>query len=339
VTVKITGDYREILVDVFFAVIIAIGFEGFIHRFFIEDVISKLDFFNLTSLISVFSEPEILIDTLFFFVTFFWVISHWVFYHELIERYPYYNSWKFFVDITLFSVMFVIINISYLAYEEAITPLFILLVAIWYLFACFWHLSDIRLRPIARYLGPHVKRLATYSGLMVLLYDPLSLGQIIPWYRHGIMIAVIVAMVAWNTHRLTRFVRRDLREYRCGYEHGYPGWDGSFSRGTISLVRYPMKDETGAQEKDKKDIITFTKDSNPEEKINILPKNVNHVCRKILPKGAHIDDLGLEIAFKDKNGKNITLVLNPKDQVIKSVEKAIEELCERNGKTNLKPGA
>jgi hypothetical protein len=332
---KIIGDYREILVDIFFAIIITIGFEGFIHRFFIGDVMSQLNSFDITSLINVFSAPEILIDTLFFFATFFWVISHWVFYHELIDRYPYYNSWKFFVDITLFSIMFVIINISYLADDKAITPLFILLVAIWYFFSCFWHLSDKTLRPVARYLKPHIKRLATYSGLLVLLYDPLSMSQITPWYRYGIMVAMIVAMITWNIHRLSRFIGRDLREYRCDYVRGYPGWYKPYEGGTLLLVKYPMKGKSGAKEKDK---ITFSTGSHSKEIIEILPENVNHVSTTTLRNEPSADDLMLEIAYKDENGKDITLVLKLSGQVISGVKKAIQELCKRNRKTNVKPG-
>jgi hypothetical protein len=323
---KIIGDYREILVDIFFAIIITIGFDGFIHEFFLLDIISpKLESFDISILLNRFSaEPSLLFNMFFFFAAYFWVISHWIFYHELIEKYPYYNSWKFFVDITLFSIMFVIINISYSAYDIRITPLFFLLVAIWYFFACLWHLSDKILRPVKRYLGPHIKRVMTYSILLVLLYDPLSVSQIIPWYRDGIMVGMIVAMLTWNVHRLSRFVRRDLREYRCDYIRGYPGWSSQCEGGILTLERYPMKHKIGVK---KKDTIRFNADGDSRG-IIIPAENIINVDIKKEDNEQYTNDLILEIEFKDENKKNVKLVLNLSDEVINGVKKGIKEMCE-----------
>lgn len=335
---RIIGDHREILIDIFFAVIIAIGFESFIREFFKPSILHQfhqLSSFDLTSLIKVFSAHEILLDTLFFLATLFWVISHWVFYHELIERYPYYNWPKFYVDISLFSLMFVIINISYLAYDKAVTPLFILLIDIWYLFACLWHLSDRKLRPIARYLKRHIWRLVTYSGLLVLIYDPISIEQIAPWYRDIIMVGTILAMMIWNIHRVSRFVKRNLREYRCGYVQGYPGWHSPYKGGTLELVRFPI----GAKEKN---TITFRKKKSSEKRRRIQShsiagltefiiqaQNTNSVFTTTIQNEEYSNDLLLVIVYKHENGKEITLVLKLSALVINGVKKAIQEMRER----------
>jgi hypothetical protein len=328
--IKIIADYRELLVDIFFAIIITIGFDGFLHDFFLKNVVS-LNSFDLPLLLTIFSVPEFVIGTLFFFAAYFWVISHWIFYHELIEKYPYYNTWKFFVDITLFSIMFVVVNISYSAYE--FTSLFILLVAIWYFFACLWHLSDNGLRPVKRYLQPHIKRMVTYAILLVLLYDPLSVTQIAPWYRYVIMASVIVAMITFNVHRLSKFMGRDLREYTCVYMQGYPDWNSPYKAGRLELERYPMKEKVGL--KPKKDAITFKPDGSSSE-IIIPAENIIKVTLGTLENYSHADDLMLQIECKDKNEEKIKIVLNLSDKIIKGVEKGIKDLSKDNKKMSLK---
>ena len=156
-----SDDHRKLLIDIFFAVIITIGFEKFLHTFLLPNI-DKLDSFDIPTLLSAFSAPPLIFNMFFFFVAYFWVISHWIFYHELIKKYPYYRCGKFLVDVAIFSIMFVIINLSFLAYDDTILPLFILLIAIWYLFACMWHLSDSGLRPLRRYLDQHIARLLTF---------------------------------------------------------------------------------------------------------------------------------------------------------------------------------
>jgi hypothetical protein len=225
-------DHRKLLIDIFFAVIITIGFEKFLHTFLLPNI-DKLESFDIPTLLSTFSAPPLIFNLFFFFVTYFWVISHWIFSHELIKKYPYYRCGKFLVDVTIFSIMFVIINISFLAYNNAILPLFILLIVIWYLFACFWHLSDRGLRPLQRYLTFHLLRLATFVPLLVLAYDPFSVGHTYDWYRYIIMSSVIVAMIVWNVHRLKKYLDRDLKEYNCDYVEGHPDWSHQTKGGKL----------------------------------------------------------------------------------------------------------
>ncbi len=255
--IKIIADTRELLVDIFFGVIIAVGFGNFVENFILNGILLKLKPADLLSPSNIFFSYGILIDTLFFIATYFWVISHWVFYHELIEKYPYYNWWKFFVDITLFSIMFLLINISYSVFivnednkyeiNNAITSLFILLLAIWYFLSSLWHLADRKLRPVNRYLYRHAKRIVTYSVLFVLLYVPLLTDLIIPWYQNAIMMGVIVAMIGWNIHRLSKFLKRDLREYRLKNIRGNirgPSLEKLIG-GTLRLEKYPMREKKG----------------------------------------------------------------------------------------------
>ena len=328
---KIIADYRELLVDIFFAIIITIGFDGFLHKFFIDNI-KGLNTFDIPSIINFLSVNDKLIGISFFFVAYFWVISHWVFYHELIAKYPYYNQWKFFVDVTLFSIMFILINISYEAYNNEIAELFVLLLAIWYFFACLWHLSDKGLRPLGRYIIPHMYRMLTFSFLLVLLYDPLSVAQTIPSYQYLVKGGVIVAMTVLSADRLYKFMSRDLREYTCSYVEGYPGWN--FQRkGTLILERHRMKANI-EKDKEKKDRITF-KPKDDTGEIVILAENVIAVRSGISSKRSSEYGLMLQIECSNVNGANARIVLELTDQIIEGdsgVKKGILEMSKDNRK-------
>ena len=74
-------------------------------------------------------------------IAFFWVVSHWVVYNILVTKlYPYKNWKKFFVDVALFSLMPVTLNLSLYAYQNFF--LFILSIIIWHSLAFGWHLCD-----------------------------------------------------------------------------------------------------------------------------------------------------------------------------------------------------
>jgi hypothetical protein len=231
--------------------------------------------------------------------------------------------------------MFILINISYEAYDYKIAELFILLLAIWYFFACLWHWSDKGLRPLGRYIIPHMYRMLTYSFLLVLLYDPLSVAQTIPSYRFLVMGGVIVAMIVWNADRLYKFMSRDLREYTCSYVEGYPGWN--FQRkGTLILERHRMKANI-EKDKEEKDRITFKpkKPKDNTDKIDILAENVIAVRSGISPKRSSEYGLMLQIECSNVNGANARIVLELSDQIIEGhggVKKEILEMSKDNRK-------
>jgi hypothetical protein len=328
--IKIIADYRELLVDIFFAIIITVGFEKFLHVFFLENIF-KINSSELMSVVEIFSDPAVAFNTLFFFATYFWVISHWVFYHELIRKYPYFNHKKFFVDITLFSLLFVIINMSFSVYNGTNASLFVFLLIIWYSFACLWHLSDKGLRPLKWNIIDHSKRVFSYCTLLVLLYDPLSLGEAIPWYRNFVLICVIVAMISWNVDRLTKFLRSDTREYSCKYIAGYPPWGSRSNIGTLILEKYPIKKKFGKElGGNKKNLIKF-KSNTYSDDIRISAKslmNVNLVTKETI----EWDSDQMEIEYMDKNEKIIKIVLELEDELTDVVENGISELQSRNKK-------
>jgi hypothetical protein len=339
--IKIIADYREILIDIFFAIIIVVGFDRFIRDFLLDHM-------------EEISSPSIMLDIFFFFTAYFWVITHWVSYHELITKYPYYRWRKFFVDIFLFSLMFIIINISFLADQYEISLLLVWLLMIWHLSACLWHLSDEGLRPLQLYLKLHSRRVITYAALLLFLYDPLgmffpifvggiafpifvllpleitgmlslaAITDIFSSYQLGVMVIVILAMISWNVDRLRRFTRRDSRFYLCTYISGYPGRNMS-NEGQLELIRYPIKKKLGG-----KDTIIFKSDN--LDPMEILAKDINYV--KVEPDQINKTDLRLQICCKfwQSNGtdKDITILFDLNDEIIASVGEGIKELLNRN---------
>jgi hypothetical protein len=329
--VKIIADYRELLVDIFFAIIITVGFEKFLHVFFLENIF-KINSFELMSVVDIFSDPAVAFNTLVFFATYFWVISHWVFYHELIEKYPYYNYKKFFVDIALFSLLFVIINMSFSAYNGINANLFVFLLVTWYSIATLWHLSDRGLRPLKAYIIPHLERILCYSILLALLYDPLSLEEAIPWYRHFVMICVIVAMISWNVFRLTEFLRRDIREYTCNYKTGDPTRSSRPNIGTLTLKKYPIKKKFGKEPVNERQNLIKFKSNTYSDVITILAKNLIDVNLVTNETESSANRGMIEIDYRDKNEKIIKIVLELQNELIEGVEKGINDLQSRNKK-------
>ena len=312
--IKIIADYRELLIDIFFAIIIAVGFDGFVRDFLIDNI-------------EEISSPPIILDIIFFFIAYFWVISHWVSYHELITKYPYYRWRKFFVDVALFSLMFIIANISYHANQYEFRLLLVLLLVIWYVLACAWHLSDKGLRPLKLYIRRHTLRIITYSVLLFLLYDPLQINVIFPSYQSVVTAAVVLSMILWNAHRLMMFTLRDSRFYDCNSVSGYPGVDIS-KGGELELIRYPIKKKLGIQGKDS---IRFT--SNNSKPIEILAEDITDL--KIVPisEQRHVCDLQLQIDCKPSarygTAREFKILIDVDDEIIESVSEGIKGLVKR----------
>ena len=341
--IKIIGDYRELLIDIFFAIVIAVGLDRFLRDFLIDHLmkLNSVDFSSIYALLSYTPSAShlqipIIFDILFFSAAYFWVISHWMFYHELITKYPYYRWGKFFVDLSLFTIMFIIVNISFVVADtNGILLLFVWLLIVWYFLACLWHLSDRHLRPLGVYLTFHMWRLVTYIPLLILLYYPLSIDlEVHPWYQYTIMLGILFSMILWNVHRLKRFLTRDSRTYLCKYIDGYPEWNSS-KTGQLELLRFPVKKDIGDKGND---IIEFKVDHSTNKMI-IFPEHVIKVCthrvsHELETGKPNTDTLVLEIKcrfyYSDGSEKVIKVLFDLNDQIINSVQKGIKELSDRN---------
>ncbi|MDQ3835813.1 MAG: hypothetical protein M3270_02605, partial [Thermoproteota archaeon] len=101
-------DYRKAFIStIFFAIILTEGLVKFVDKFIINIEGNPGPLLQMSG-----STTHLALDPLLFAVTFFWIISHWIFYHDLITKYPYYRWRKFLVDIALFSIMFVALRLS-----------------------------------------------------------------------------------------------------------------------------------------------------------------------------------------------------------------------------------
>jgi hypothetical protein len=368
--IKIIADYRELLIDIFFAIIIVVGFDRFMREF-LPDHMKEI------------STPPIMLDTLFFFAAYFWVVTHWVSYHELITKYPYYRWRKFFVDILLFSIMFIVINMSFEADQNKFGLLLVWLLIIWQIFACLWHLSDKGLRPLKLYLKLHSWRIITYGTLLFFLYDPLHIssptfalfalevtdelslplgGAVYSSYHYSVMVTVILAMILWSTDRLRRFTRKDSRYYLCKYSGGFSEINVR-KDGQLELIRYPIRKKIGNKGKD---IVKFESDPSPQGRfykllrrksyvnnclprlmITIFPEDINRVyVERTMDQQDGSNDLRLKIECKkieyklcnsDKTIEDITILFDLSDEIIANVKEGISELSERNKHGDLSP--
>ena len=66
---------------------------------------------------------SVLLDLLFFITAFFWVVSQWIIYHDI-------RNGRFFIDIVRFSLMFIILNTSFLAHTRFLA--LILSITVWH---------------------------------------------------------------------------------------------------------------------------------------------------------------------------------------------------------------
>jgi hypothetical protein len=186
-----------LLINVFFGGIITIGLNRFLFDFLLPQE-PKLYHFDI----------PILFDLLFFITAFFWVVSQWVIYHELINKYPYgISNGRFFIDIVRFSLMFIILNTSFLAHTRFFT--LILSITIWHAVALVWHLWNRELENKVRiHIRVHIISILCYASISIVFLIVQSLivepyGIII---NYVITMAAIGSMILFNAVRLHYFL-------------------------------------------------------------------------------------------------------------------------------------
>lgn len=109
-------------------------------------------------------------------------------------------------------------------------------------------------------------------------------------------------------------VSTDSRAYDCDYVEGYPGWNEQVLGGKLLLVR----------EKGGKNRLAFKSPDSREIAIpsaNVIEAHI--IARK---KGLSEDDLMIQLACKDANGRTVKPVFNLNDDIIRGVLAGINEL-------------
>jgi hypothetical protein len=159
---------------------------------------SKLYLFDISTLL----------DLSFFMTAFFWVVSQWVIYHELIKKYPYdIRNGMFFIDIIRFSLMFIILNTSFLAHTRFFT--LILSITVWHIVALVWHVWNREAeRKVSIHIKEHIRSIISYACITIifLIVQPLLLQPYGIILNLVIMMTAIGAMIIFNATRLRYFL-------------------------------------------------------------------------------------------------------------------------------------
>ena len=132
----IPQDKQVALIDIYFAIIITVGLDHFINDFLFNDHLKQLDLFHALNL---FYNPQTLFNILFFVSVYVWLILHWIIYHKLINIRPYEGSPpKFLIDIAMFSIIFLILGLSFYVYSGLTFCIFVLFFAILHVLGFAW---------------------------------------------------------------------------------------------------------------------------------------------------------------------------------------------------------
>jgi hypothetical protein len=107
----------------------------------------------------------------------------------------------------------------------------------------------------------------------------------------------------------------DSRAYDCDYVEGYPGWNDQILGGRLVLFR----------EKGGKNRLVFKAPDSSKE-IVIPAQNITNATIINRKKGLDEDDLMIQLECKDQNDKELKLVLNLADDIIRGVLAGINEI-------------
>ena len=158
------------------------------------------------------STPANVLIVISFIATLFFVVSVWLSYSLLIERFPYTLDYSvFFFDVIRFSVLYFIFSFSFLAGNPPNYFYYIGALAVFHLLMVGWHTNRLRhyqgterTERVADIRG-HLLRAGTYFLLAVIYYVTVTLrweaSQ--PWALHSALVVITcVLLVYWNAKRL-----------------------------------------------------------------------------------------------------------------------------------------
>jgi len=117
------------------------------------------------------------------------------------------SNGRFFIDIARFSLMFIILNTSFLAHTRFF-PL-ILTITIWHVVALVWHLWNRELEHEVRiHVRVHIISIISYATISIvfLIVQPLLVRPYGIIINYIIIIAAIASMILFNAARLHYFL-------------------------------------------------------------------------------------------------------------------------------------
>ncbi len=161
-----------------------------------------------------------------FIATLFFVVSVWLSFSLLIERFPYSLDYTvFFFDVVRFSVLFMIFNFAFLAGNPPSYWYYIAMLGVFHLLMAGWHTYRLRLiqgeERIERSadIRGHLIRMITYFILAVIYYILVVPGwqPTQPMALHAILVVVTsVLLVYWNAMRLVEVKAKALKARESG---------------------------------------------------------------------------------------------------------------------------
>ncbi|MDO9098695.1 MAG: hypothetical protein Q7U60_11325 [Candidatus Methanoperedens sp.] len=190
-------------IDIIFAIIVGMGFTFFIDY---------LKIFSLTT-------TNIIVFFL-FLTTYFFIISDWIFYHELMDKYPYTKNYtRFFIDIIVFFLMFLLTYSAFISINTKLLVFYVANVAVWHLSVIAWHISAIKeyqnmKQKIVESIKAHTIRFVWYTliGISYFIASQFIANEIVTYST----VAVIVMISIWffNLRRLNYFKTQTPQNYR-----------------------------------------------------------------------------------------------------------------------------
>jgi len=147
-----------------------------------------------------------------FLATLFFVVSVWLSYSLLIERFPYTLDYTtFFFDVVRFSVLYMIFNFAFLAGNPPYYGYYIVMIGVFHLLMAGWHTYRLRhIQGVERAertadIRGHLLRMGTYFVLAIIYYVFVALPWQAskPWGLHAAIVVITsVLLVYLNVRRL-----------------------------------------------------------------------------------------------------------------------------------------
>ncbi len=147
-----------------------------------------------------------------FIATLFFVVSVWLSFALLIERFPYTLDYTvFFFDVTRFSILFIIFNYAFLAGNPPYYVYYLAMLGVFHLLMAGWHTYRLRKNQAEEGtertsdIRGHLMRMGTYFILAILYYVWVALpwAAAKPWVLHAAFVVITSGLlVYWNARRL-----------------------------------------------------------------------------------------------------------------------------------------
>jgi len=192
----------ERFIDLLFAIIIGVGFAEFLQSKFLKDLLlPKLPDFRIMAL---------------FIITYFYIISDWLFYYTLMKKYPYQKAKlrRFGTDIVFFFLMSFLIYLSTLPSRPLVILVYVFTLAACHLILFIWHVLAGREYPSSaknKDCWAHIVRTSVYGVMGVFMFLVARKISDRPAEGSFTWIAVIVigaGVVFFNLKRLRQFLEK-----------------------------------------------------------------------------------------------------------------------------------